>query len=131
MKNVILSVVVMFLIASCNTTLKFPVSSVTPAAMMKAKINRDKNKNFVIFISAKYLAGAERLTPPKKTYVAWISTYKNGVINIGQMKSKTTTESTLQAITAFEPTEIFITDEDEGSVLTPLGVEISRTTYKK
>ena len=130
-KNVILSFVVMFFMASCINTAKFPISSVTPAAEITAKIKKDKNKNYVILISAKYLAGTERLTPPKKTYVAWISTAKNGIINIGQLISKTSKESTLQAITAFDPTEVFITAEDDGGVLAPLGIEISRTTFKK
>lgn len=131
MKNAILSVVVMFLIASCVTTEKFPVSSVTPAAVIIAKIKKDKNHNYAISITAHYLASAEMLTPPKRIYVAWIKTYNNDVKNIGQLVSKTTKESSLAAISSFQPSEVFITAEDEGNISSPLGVEIARTTVKR
>jgi hypothetical protein len=130
-KNVILSLALMFLVASCTSTTIFPVSSVTPAAEISVNVKQDKSNNSVISISAKHLASAERLTPPKNTYVVWITTSDNGVQNIGQLKGKKDKTATLETLTSFTPVEIFITAENEGSISYPSGIEISRTTIKK
>lgn len=131
MKNLIISAVLMFIITSCSTTTKFPVSSVTPAAVISAKIKQDKSNNFLISVTAKNLAAAERLSPPKKTYVVWIETRDNGVKNIGQLKGKNNKSVTLETLTSFHPMEIIVTAEDEGNISYPSGIEISRTNVKK
>lgn len=131
MKNLIISAVLMFIITSCSTTTKFPVSSVVPAAVISAKIKQDKSNNFTISVTAKNLAAAERLSPPKKTYVVWIETRDNGVKNIGQLKGKNDKSVTLETLTSFDPMEIIVTAEDEGSISYPSGIEISRTNVKK
>lgn len=59
----------MALITSCGTSVKFPVSSTVPAADITAKKKQDKNKNYVVKVTAKNLAKASRLNPPKKTIV--------------------------------------------------------------
>ncbi|MFA5971375.1 MAG: hypothetical protein WC780_03400 [Lentimicrobiaceae bacterium] len=130
-KNVILSLVLMFLVAACTLTTKFPISSVTPGAEITANVKLDKSNNHVISVTANHLASAERLTPPKNTYVVWITTSDNGVKNIGQLKSKNNKTATLETLTSFNPVEIFITAEDKGDVSYPSGIEISRATIKK
>lgn len=130
-KNAILSFILMFLVASCTSTTKFPVSSITPAAEITANVKHDKNNNTLITVTANHLAGAERLSPPKKTYVVWITTSDKGVNNIGQLNSKNSKKATLEALTSFKPLEIFITAEDEGNISYPAGNEISRATLKK
>ena len=131
MKNIIIGLCLMFLISSCATTSKFPISLITPGAEISAKMKKDKNNNFKICVSAKYLASVERLSPPKKTYVIWITTIHNGVKNIGQLITKSSKKSTLETVTSFEPVEIFITAEDEGNISNPGGMEISRTVLNK
>ena len=116
----------LILLTSCATIHKFPVSNVEPAANITAKITKDKQNNYVISISANYMASVDRLTPPMKTYVVWIVTKENGVTNIGQMKSKNAKKNTLDTLSTFEPLEIFITAENEGNISTPSGIEISR-----
>lgn len=130
-KNVILSLVLMFMVASCTSTTKFPVSSVTPAAEITVNVKQDKSNNSVISVSAEHLASAERLSPPKNIYIVWITTSDNGVKNIGQLKGKNGKTATLETLTSFVPVEIFITAENEGSISYPSGIEISRTTIKK
>ena len=125
MKSILLSVLIL-LMASCATVVKFPVSSVEPAADIKAKIKNDKQNNYVIEVTANYLASAERLSPPKKMYIVWIVTKENGVSNIGQMKIENAQIAKVKTLTSFEPKEIFITAEDEGNVTYPSGIEISR-----
>ena len=130
MKNLILSLVLMFVLTSCETIIKFPVSTVIPAADISAKIKKDKQNNYAISIIANYLASVERLSPPKKTYVAWIVTKDNTINNIGQLKSNNGKKTTLETVSSFEPVEIFITAEDEGNASFPTGIEISRITVR-
>jgi hypothetical protein len=131
MKNVILPLILMFLIPSCITITKFPVSTVTPAAEITAKITKDKQNNFVIQITANYLASIERLSPPKRTFVVWIVTKENGVKNIGLLNNENAKKSTLKTLSAFEPVEIFITAEETGNISAPSGIEISRAIIKR
>jgi len=125
MKSILLSVLILVM-ASCATVVKFPVSSVAPAADIKAKIKNDKQKNYVIEVTANYLASAERLSPPKKLYIVWMVTAENGVSNIGQMINENAQKMKLETLTSFDPKEIFITAENEGTVTFPSGIEISR-----
>jgi hypothetical protein len=131
MKKILLSVVMMFLMTSCATVAKFPVSEVAPSADITAKIKKDKQNNFEIAIIANYLASAERLSPPKKIYVVWVKTKENGISNSGQLKIENGKKNTLKTLTSFEPLEIFITAEDEGNVTFPTGTEISRTVLRR
>ena len=126
MKKILVSIVMMFLLTSCATITKFPVSNVVPSADITAKIKKDKQNNFEITIIANYLASAERLSPPKKMYVVWFVNKENGVNNSGQLKNENAKKNTLKTLSSFEPLEIFITAEDEGTVTYPTGIEISR-----
>jgi hypothetical protein len=130
MKNTILSIAMVILMISCATITEFPTSVVTPAATITVKKNKDKNDNFIITITATNLASADRLDPPKKVYVAWITTKDNGVKNIGILNNKNAKKSTLETLSSFNPIEIFITAEDEGNITFPEGIEISRTMLK-
>jgi len=130
MKSILLSVLILVM-ASCATVVKFPVSSVSPAADIKAKIKNDKQNNYVIEVTANYLASAERLSPPKKMYIVWLVTSENGVSNIGQMKNDNAQKMKLETLTSFDPKEIFITAENDGTVTFPSGIEISRAVISK
>ena len=130
MKSIVLSVLI-FLMTSCATVVKFPVSTVEPAADITAKIKKNNQNNYVIEITANYLASVERLSPPKKMYVVWLVTSENGINNIGQMKNDNAQKMKLQTLTSFEPKEIFVTAEDEGNITFPSGIEISRAFITK
>lgn len=126
----VLSVSVILFLTSCATTAKFPVSSVTPAAEITAKKTQDKNKNYVIEIVAKNLASAERVDSSKKNYSVWFVT-DNGTKNAGQLVIKNAKRASLKTSTPYDVKEIFITAEDQGDYSYPVGVEISRTSFKK
>ena len=132
MKNLILGIGLMFFVTtSCATGIKFPVSSIEPAAEISAKIKKDKQNNYVITITANYLAAVERLSPPMKTYVVWIVTKENAINNIGQLKNDDNGKKvTLETLSAMEPKEIFITAENEESITRPNGVEITRVIIR-
>lgn len=116
-------------LTSCATTTKFPLSSTVPAAEITAKVNQDKNKNYVINVIAKNLASADRLNPPKNNYSIWIVTENGTIKNIGQLTNLNAKTATLKTLTPFNVKEIFITAEDQGNLTYPNGVEISRTNF--
>ncbi|HSQ46300.1 MAG TPA: hypothetical protein VLM44_05190 [Lutibacter sp.] len=127
--NLLLVTTLVFL-TSCGSTAKFPVSSVTPAAEITAKKSQDKNKNYVIEVTAKNLASADRVDPTKKNYNVWIVTENNGTKNAGMLVNKNAKTASLKTTTPFDVKEIFITAEDQGDYSYPVGIEISRTTFK-
>lgn len=127
--NLLLVTVLVFL-TSCGSTSKFPVSSVTPAAEITAKMKQDKNKNYLIEVTAKNLASADRIDPSKKNYNVWLVTENNGTKNAGMLVNKNAKTASLKTSTPFEVKEIFITAEDQGDYSYPVGIEISRTTFK-
>lgn len=116
---------VMF-ISSCGNTTRFPVSSFAPAADIKAKTKVDKNNNHVITVTAKNLASPERMDPSRNAYVIWIKTDDNKIMNLGQLRNENAQTASLTTVTPYDPKEIFITLEEQGSVSTPSGTEISR-----
>lgn len=126
----VLSLSVILFLTSCATTAKFPVSSVTPAAEITAKKTQDSNKNYVIEVVAKNLASADRVDPSKKNYSVWFVT-DNGTKNAGQLIIKNAKRASLKTSTPYDVKEIFITAEDQGDYSYPVGVEISRTSFKK
>lgn len=114
-----LSLVVLFLIASCATTVNFPVSETVPGADITAKIKLDVNKNYKINLKAENLTSPERLNPPREMYVVWIETGR-GTKNLGHLEMSsglfsTTQKGSLITTTPFEPKRIIITAERTSS----------------
>lgn len=88
------------------------------------KVNKDDNKNYVIKIEIKNLAEVNRLQPAKNAYVIWMITDENSTKNMGQIKSGSSMMSSklkasFETVTAFKPTKVFITAEDDGDVQYP------------
>lgn len=121
------------LLFSCSKTVRFQPSVVVPGADAKIKITKDDNKNNVIEMTVTNLADPTRLTPVRKTYVAWMET-NEGIKNIGQLISETSyfssaRKAVLKASTPFKPTRFFITAEDDASIRYP-GNQVVLTTDK-
>ena len=129
-KSVVVGVLILVLTA-CGSVANFPPSEVTPASVITAKKKQDKNKNYIIEVTAVNLASADRLSPPKNNYSVWIVTGDNLTMNIGQLINKNAQTATLSATTPYHVKEIFITAEDKSTNSYPEGVEISRTTFSK
>ena len=132
MKSLQLLIIVMItlFLASCSSTVKFPVSNVVPAAEISASKTEDKNGNMKISLKAEYLASPERLTPARKTYVVWIYAPHVGIINLGHLSVKNGKSTSFETIIPYKVSEIIITAEDEGNVTYPTGTEISRATFR-
>jgi hypothetical protein len=129
-KKLLSIALVSFFIASCATTTKFPVSDAAPAADISVKKKKDNNNNYVVEVTAKNLAEASRLNPPRSNYNVWIVT-ENGITkNIGQLSNRNARTASLKTVTPFDVREIFITAENQGDLSYPSGAEITRTTLK-
>lgn len=115
------------MLGSCGTTSKFPVSSIVPAADISARKKTDSHNNITLEITAKGLASPDRLNPAGKNYSVWVVTNDFGIKNVGQINIKNAKKSTLKTVTPFDFSEVFITVENQGNLLSPTGAEISRT----
>lgn len=115
------------LLASCGTTSRFPVSSIVPAADISARKKTDSHNNITLQITAKSLASPDRLNPAGKNYSVWVVTNDYGVKNVGQLTVRNAKKSTFKTVTPFDFSEVFITVENQGDLMTPTGTEISRT----
>ena len=125
--NYVLLLIFLATLGSCSTSVKFPVSSIAPAAEGVAKIKKDKNNNYAMELSVKYLANPERLNPPRKHYVVWISTDRDKSINLGMLVSDNKNKASLKSVSSSKPTQIFVTAEDAGDVKWPGSQELFRS----
>lgn len=129
-----LSATVTLLLSSCSTKAAFQTSSIQPAARGYVKVKQDNTQNYNIQIKLDYLSEADRLNPPKKTYVIWMESNNNATRNIGQINSSTgfmsnNLKADFQTSSSYKPERIFITAEDDGTVSYP-GPVIVLTTGK-
>lgn len=104
-------------VASFAQKVDFLNSTVVPAATGSVKIDRDKNKNYTINVNTMHLADPSRLTPAHKNYVVWIQTEYNGIKNVGGLTSSSgflsnTMKASLDVVTPFKPSKVFVTAED-------------------
>lgn len=122
------------LLTSCSSKTVFLTSSVQPAARGYVNVKQDRDQNYLIQIKLDYLSEAERLNPPKKTYVIWMESSTNATRNIGQINSSTgflssNLKADFQTTSSYKPDRIYITAEDDGTVTYP-GPIIVLTTGK-
>jgi hypothetical protein len=133
LRQSLLSLVVLLFFSSCSTQkIPFSTSTVVPAANGTVKVKKDRNNNYLIDVSITNLADPERLTPPRKVYLAWMETEDNGTKNIGQLNSSSglfskTLKASLTTVSTFKPTKIFITAEDDSKIESP-GSQVVITT---
>lgn len=117
---------------SCTKKIAFMTSPVVPAARGDVQVKKDKNKNYVIDVHLSELAEVNRLSPPKQTYVVWMITEENITRNIGQISSKSgmlskQLRASFETVSSFKPIKVFITAEDDASILSPSGQIILTT----
>lgn len=124
----IILLVLAFTFASCETKINFLTSSVVPAATGYVTVKTDDNKNYAIKVSLSNLAESTRLTPAKSTYVVWVSGENGNAQNIGQMQTLKL-KASLQTVSAFKPSKIFVTAEDAGNVQFPGETILTTATF--
>ena len=128
-KNILIATSFLVL-TSCATTATFPVSSIVPAANIKATKKIDNNNNIILEITAENLASPTRLKPSGKIYNVWIVSKEHGVKNVGQLRIRNASKARLKTVTPFSFEELFITVENQGDLKYPTGAEVARTSFK-
>lgn len=117
----------MIILSACGNTTRFPVSSVVPAADIKAITKIDKNNNKILTVKAKNLASPERIDPSSKAYVVWSKSKNDQDLRyLGQLQNENGENASFTTIAPDDIDEIVITAETSGSVSSPSGTEISR-----
>lgn len=134
-KHLILSLSVLLIFSgmtSCSRKLTFRESAIVPAAQGNVKFKKDKNENYAIDLSVRHLSPPERLVESRDTYVVWAKTERNGLKNLGQLKSarglfRKELKSELETVTTFEPRGFFITAERAADIGYPEGQVVLTT----
>ncbi len=107
------------LISACSNKYVFPTSDVIPAAEAVVKVDKNKNNNYELELEIENMARPERLTPSRRNYVVWMDTERHGTINLGNLRIDRKNRASLNTVTPYKPTRIFITAEDRQDVYTP------------
>ncbi|WP_027136671.1 hypothetical protein [Gaetbulibacter saemankumensis] len=126
-KNVLVIALIVLLSSCGSRNVKFPVSSVVPAATIYATKKIGDQKNFTLEINTKNMASADRLDPPGNNYSIWIVSKEYGLKNVGQLNVDNAEKATFKTVTPFNFDEVFITVEKQGNLEYPEGIEIART----
>jgi len=134
-RNFLLFIAILFSISSitsCAKRMTFATSRVAPSAEGRVKIKKDKNNNYAINLKVTHLADPKRLVPPRRTYIVWMETMRNGTKNIGNLNTSSglfskTLKSSLNTVTPYKPIGFFITAENAISITYPNGEVILRT----
>jgi len=129
---VLFCLLMLFSVDSQAKKYSFLTSSVVPAARGYAKVTRDKNRNYRIKVNVWNLAEIQRLEPLKQTYVVWMISDRDITENLGRLNSSTKLlskqlKASVETVSSFKPTQIFITAEDDPNVKFP-GVPTILTT---
>ncbi|MFA9390177.1 MAG: hypothetical protein ACERKD_10235 [Prolixibacteraceae bacterium] len=130
----IATVIVVFAFSSCATRAMFLQSAVVPAAKGKVIIKEDGNNNFAIKVNINNLAQSKNLQPAKNAYVVWMVTNDTINTNIGQIVSSTGAfssklKASFETVSAFRPSKVFITAENEADVLIPYSAIVISTDF--
>ena len=105
---------------SCSKNVKFENSNIVPAARGDISVKKDNNNNYNIKLEISYLAEPERLQPPKKYYVVWLSSEENQIpLNIGQIVGTSKLHVKFESVSSSKPKRIFVTAEDDASTQYP------------
>lgn len=126
-KNALLcaaAALVLLSLTSCAKKITFQTSTIVSAARGQVTVNKDNNKNYVVKIKIDNLAEVNRLEPSRNAYVVWMETDESQVKNIGRIKSDSKFMSSklkadFETVTAFKPSKIFITAEDNADAQSP------------
>jgi hypothetical protein len=113
--------------SSCSKKTVFNTSTVVPSARGEVTVKKDDNNNYKVAVQISYLAEPERLTPPKLTYVVWMMSEDNNPINLGQIVGTTKLHVKFETVSSSKPKVIFVTAEDNPSVVYPSNVRVLET----
>jgi hypothetical protein len=119
-KSILLGILVIGMVLPFTASakkIKFLPSTVVSAAKGYVKVKTDNNKNHVIKIEIRDLADVERLNSSKISYVVWMETDQGRTENLGQLNSSSgflsrQMKASLETVSSYKPTKIFVTAEE-------------------
>jgi hypothetical protein len=119
----LVALILVFSLFACSRKIAFNTSTVVPGAEGRVKMKKDNNNNYALDLEVKNLADPKRLPLPQNMYVVWIET-SDGVKNLGQLRTSSgllssTMRASLETVTPFRPTRVFITAENDASISYP------------
>jgi hypothetical protein len=102
------------------------ISSNVPAAVGRATIEHDRNKNVRVTLEVEHLAKPQSLAPAKGTYVVWIKPEGQEPSNVGVLRVNDELKGDFRTTTPYKKFDLFVTAEDSPTVSSPSGTEIMR-----
>ncbi len=112
---------------------KFPftASSIVPAAKGSVEVGKDRNGNTELELRVEHLANPTSLSPSQANYVVWLQEKGSGPENQGELKVNGKLEGSFRTVTPRKNFELFVTGENDGTVKTPSGPEVLRTSVSR
>ena len=99
-----------------------------PAASGTVHAERDKNNgNIRLDIKVNHLAPATNLNPPATTYLVWVRPTDGDAVKQGAIGLGKDLNGELHTVTVTKNFDVFITPEQNESVLVPSTMEVLRT----
>ena len=138
-KNTLIGILVlgmMYPVTSCaqkSQKVEFMTSSVVPAAKGYVKVKHEKdNKNYSIKVEIAALADVDRLQTSSVSYVVWMETDQGNTENLGQLNSSSgflskQMKASLETISSYKPSIIYVTAEENTNAQYPQGDKILST----
>jgi len=120
----ILATVLIFSFGSCAKKTTSLSESMVPESNGHVQIKRDANSNYVIQIDLSDLENVKNLQPAKEAYVVWMVSDQKTTRNLGQIEGANRwltkkSKASFEAVSAFKPTKIYITAENDIAVKKP------------
>ena len=112
---------------------KFPLTaaSIVPAAKGSVEVGKDGNGNTELKLKVEHLANPTSLSPSQANYIVWLQEKGSGAENQGELKVNGKLEGSFRTVTPQKNFELFVTGENDGTVKSPSGPEVLRTTVSR
>jgi hypothetical protein len=112
---------------------RFPLiaSSIVSAAKGSIEIEKDRNGNTELRLKVEHLANPTSLSPSQANYAVWVQEKTGVPTNQGELKVNGKLEGAFQTVTPDKHFDLFITGENNGTVKSPSGPEVMRTTISR
>jgi hypothetical protein len=112
---------------------KYPLTaaSIVPAARGSVEIGKDRNGNTEVKLKVEHLAKSTSLSPSQANYIVWLQDKGSGPENQGELKVNGKLEGTFQTVTPRKNFDLFVTGENDGTVKSPSGPEVLRTSVSR
>lgn len=112
---------------------RFPLTaaSIVPAAKGSVEVGKDRNGNTEVKLKVEHLADPTSLSPSQANYIVWFQDRGSGPENQGELKVNGKLEGNFRTVTPRKNFDVFVTGENDGTVKSPSGPEVLRTTVSR